>query len=136
MQLDHYEHGLARLKIPFREEFVGDQERRLLHSSLMITTADTAAGLAVFCTLPSITPIATLDLHLDYLQPAVAEQTLWAEAKCLRLTDNIAFTRVKLWQASADDPIAYANASFMRDTMKNNGNSTGDSNTDKTQQDS
>jgi acyl-coenzyme A thioesterase PaaI-like protein len=67
--------------------------------------------------------VATLDLRIDYLKPAVSGQDLHAYAHCYKTTRNIAFTRAIAYQGDVDDPIAHASGSFMmsstsKSTMK------------------
>lgn len=117
MQLEHCADGLATLYVPFQEFFVADTENGLLHTSVMATAADSATGLAVISALPEMAAIATLDLHVDYLKPALRDKTLWVKAECYRMTDNVAFARGHIWQDDETNPIAHITASFMRDTM-------------------
>lgn len=104
----------ASLKIPYKEELVGNPVTGTLHGGVLISLMDSVAGMAVFCSLSSMEPIATLDLRLDYLKPAAIGEAVVAEAECYKLTDTIAFVRGGAYQGSAENPIASFVATFMR----------------------
>lgn len=106
--------GYACLLLPFSPQLVADPVRGLIHTGVMTALADSACGLAVFCALPEMQSIATLDLRMDYLRPAIAGQDLRVRAECFRLTRNIAFTRAEVHQSEQDEPVAVSNATFMR----------------------
>lgn len=99
-----------------RPEFKSHASMDILHTSLITSVADTTAGLAAMTSLPQMAPLATLDLHVDYLKPASSEHTVVAEAECFKRTQNVAFVRGVIWQQSADNVVANITASFMLDT--------------------
>lgn len=105
--------GVAILRQPFRDCLVGDPEHGLIHTGVQITLIDAACGIAVFSALGRIQTIATLDLRMDYLRPAVSGQDLFGCAECFRLTEQIAFVRGTIWQQSKARPLSTAQAAFM-----------------------
>lgn len=106
----------ASMSLPDRPEWLGDPVRGLLHAGPSIVLADSACGLAVASTMTQRVPIATLDLRMDYLRSAAPGQPLQCDAHCFRKTRNVAFVRAEVWQASADEPVATAQAAFMIST--------------------
>ncbi len=60
-----------------------------------------------------MSPIATLDLRIDYLRQAEAGREVLAHATCYKLTRNIGFTRAIAYHDREDDPIASAVGTFM-----------------------
>ena len=55
---------------------------------------------------------ATLDLRIDYLQPAEPDRDVFAGAEVYKVTSSIAFLRATAFQTEGD-PIANAVATFM-----------------------
>lgn len=106
--------GFACMQLPFSPGLVADPVRGLLHTGVLTALVDSASGLAVFCALPEMQSIATLDLRMDYLRPAIAALDLRVRAECFRLTRNIAFTRAEVHQGDKAEPVAVSNATFMR----------------------
>ena len=103
----------ARLRLPYRAELVGDPVRRVVFGGAITTLLDNAAGLAVSCSLETLTTIATLDLRIDYLRAAAPERPLLGEAVCYKVTKNVAFVRATAWEERPDDPFATSLATFM-----------------------
>lgn len=104
---------VARLRLPFQPELIGDPVRGVVFGGAITTVMDETCGLAVFCTLPVMQAIATLDLRIDYLRAAEAGADLIAEAHCYKLTQHIAFVRGVAYERSADDPFATSLATFV-----------------------
>ena len=85
-------------------------------SSIMYSLADSTCGLAVFAEVQRLSPVATLDLRLDYLQPANGKRPLLAVASCRHLTDDIAFIECEIHSEGEGEPVATGSATFMRNT--------------------
>ncbi|HEX4895527.1 MAG TPA: PaaI family thioesterase [Solimonas sp.] len=100
--------------LPWREEWLGDTERGLIHPGIVTTLVDSACGAALLAHLGQPEPIATLDLRMDYLRPARRDLPVHCRASCLRLTRSIAFMQALAWQTDEAEPIATAQGAFMR----------------------
>lgn len=120
-RIEEVRNGVATLCQPFRDCLVGDPEHGLIHTGVQITLIDAACGIAVFSALGKIQTIATLDLRMDYLRPAVAGHDLFGCAECYRLTEQIAFVRGSLWQENRSKPVSTAQAAFMLGTARKRG---------------
>jgi len=107
--------GEGVLKLPYRQDLIGNPDTGVLHGGVITTLIDTVCGFAVFCGLGEIKTIATLDLRIDYLKPATPEQDLFAYAHCYKATRNVAFVRAVAYHDERDDPIAHTAATFMID---------------------
>ena len=101
------------MRLPYREELVGNPDSGVLHGGAVTTLVDSASGFAAMAALPEPGPVATLDLRIDYLRPAVAGEDLLVRADCYRLTKRIAFVRAEAYQRSPEDPVAAAMGTFM-----------------------
>ncbi|MDN5937830.1 MAG: PaaI family thioesterase [Salinisphaera sp.] len=114
--------GAAVIRLDYRQEFLGDPAESIWHTGPAISLADAAAGLATLLIIPQSEAVATLDLRMDYLRPAVAGEPLVARGECHRLTRRVAFARVNLHQGDADRPTALCAAAFMRTRRANKRN--------------
>lgn len=106
--------GEVTLVLPFKPELVGDPFTRALHSGVVTTLADMAGAMAIFARLNERESVATLDLRLDYLRPALPDMPLFCQSTCYRLTKQIAFTRSSVYQTDPANPVAHAVATYMR----------------------
>ncbi|OUT50502.1 MAG: hypothetical protein CBB68_09025 [Rhodospirillaceae bacterium TMED8] len=105
---------MAQMRIAYDPRFVGNPDTGILHGGLITTLMDATGGLAVMASVPKGTPVATLDLRLDYLRGAEPEVSLIGCAHCYKLTRNVAFTRgVAYEEDNPDDPIANFIATYM-----------------------
>lgn len=102
----------AELACPFAPGFLMDPQAGLVSSGPMISLIDAAAGAAIIARTRQWRAMATLDLHVDYLRPAKAGQTLHARATCHHVTRKVAFTRCDVHDGDPASPIAFATASF------------------------
>ncbi|MEQ8346068.1 MAG: PaaI family thioesterase [Sneathiellaceae bacterium] len=110
--------GRVTFGLPYDRRFVGDPERGILHGGVVTTLIDTVCGMAVMARLMRLLPIATLDLRIDYLAPARADETLYASAECYHTTRSIAFCRAWAWhQGAEDDPVATCAGTFMLNSV-------------------
>jgi uncharacterized protein (TIGR00369 family) len=103
----------ATMRLPWREELIGDPVRGVVFGGVITTLLDQASGVAVQCALPEFMTIATLDLRIDYLRAAEPGHELVAKAECYKLTSNVAFVRGSAWDRDASDPFASMLATFM-----------------------
>jgi uncharacterized protein (TIGR00369 family) len=62
--------GYARLRMPFRPEFIGDPRRPALHGGIISMLVDTCGGSAVWASCSVRDRVATIDMRVDYLRPA------------------------------------------------------------------
>lgn len=105
------------LSADWRGEFVGNNLTQVVHGGVITALADVAGAMAVAAHLSVPEFLATLDLRIDYLYPAVPQQRLFARAHCYRLSGQIAFVRTVCFRKNADDPFALATATYMRTPM-------------------
>jgi len=107
------ERGRVVMRLPWREDLVGNAETGVLHGGAITSLVDTAGGMAVLSSLERHTAIATIDLRIDYLRPARPREDVFAEAICYRKTRHVAFIRATAYQGEAQDAIAYSVGTFM-----------------------
>lgn len=106
--------GRAVMRIGYDARFIGDPDSGAVHGGLVTTMMDATGGLAVLTSVPSGTPVATLDLRLDYLRPAAPGLSLIGEAECYKRTPNVAFTRGTAFEDGNEaDPVANFIATYM-----------------------
>lgn len=91
--------GHCVLLLPVREEFVGDPRRPALHGGVVSTLIDTAGGLAAWTALSPGESVSTVDLRVDFLEPAGLGEPLRAEAELARKGNRVCAVRVAVTQA-------------------------------------
>lgn len=114
MQLTSLQAEQVHLTLPYREDWIGDSVHGLIHPGIVTTLVDSASGLAVMAKVGQLIPIATLDLRMDYLWPALKDLPLNCYASCYRLTTHIAFVRANVWQDNPEKILATSQSVFMR----------------------
>ena len=103
----------ATVRLPYREELIGDPVRKVVFGGVITTLLDHASGLAVFVSLSELRPIATLDLRIDYLRAAEPGCDLVGRVECYKLGAQVAFVRGTAWDRTPDDPFASVHATMM-----------------------
>lgn len=112
---------VVRLRVPWREDLIGDPQTGVVAGGLVTTLLDHVGGLAVWVKSGRFMPIATLDLRVDYMRPAATGRDLIAEARCYRLTHSIAFVRAWAFEDDPADPIAAAQSAYVVDSLGDRG---------------
>lgn len=92
------EHGRAVLVLPVRPEFVGDPRRPALHGGVLSSLIDTAGGVAAWSALPPGESVSTVDLRVDFLEPAGLSSPLRAHAVLVRKGNRVCHVRVRITQ--------------------------------------
>jgi len=95
---EQVEAGHAILVLPVRPELVGDPSRPALHGGVLSTLIDTAGGAAAWSALAAGESVSTVDLRVDYLEPAVLGAPLRAEAHLIRKGNRVCHVKVALTQ--------------------------------------
>ena len=95
--------GRCILHLPWRDVFVGDPYRQVLHGGVTSTLMDTAGGAAAFTqiNLPH-DRLSTVDIRIDYLRPGPPGD-LYCEAVAERIGKHVASTRMALWEFNPDE---------------------------------
>lgn len=111
-----FEPAAVVLSLPYDPKLVGNPDTGHLHGGVITTLLDATCGASVFLKLQQPTPIATLDLRVDYLGPGTAGRAVLARAECYKVTRNVAFVRAAAYHDRPEEPFATATASFMIST--------------------
>jgi uncharacterized protein (TIGR00369 family) len=90
--------GRAVLVLPVRAEHVGDPRRPALHGGVLSSLIDTAGGVAAWSVLGPHESVSTVDLRVDYLEPAALGGPLRAEAELVRKGNRVCHVRIALTQ--------------------------------------
>lgn len=119
IRVEQLSSGSCVLRLPWRDELIGDPMRQAVHGGVLSALADAAGGLACFSRLTSREDrVSTVDIRVDYLRPGPALDVL-CHAKTIRMGNRVAVTRMTLFAGAlppADqlegDPIATAQAVY------------------------
>jgi uncharacterized protein (TIGR00369 family) len=98
MKGESLEPGHAVLTLPVREEFVGDPRRPALHGGVVSTLVDTTGGAAAWAALGPGESVSTVDLRVDFLEPARLAGPLRAESTLLRKGNRVCHVRTSVTQ--------------------------------------
>lgn len=93
--------GRCVMTVEPRPELVGDFRRPCLHGGVVSSLIDTAGGVAAWSALPPGESVATVDMRVDYLEPAGLQGTLRAEAELVRKGNRVCHVRVAVTQNGA-----------------------------------
>ena len=92
--------GEILFEIPFREELIGDPQKRAIHGGVISMLADTAGGFAVWSALDDDRArVSTIDLRVDYLRPG-KPQPIRAHATLVRAGKAVGVADVRLFHPS------------------------------------
>ena len=94
--------GRAVTRLPWRDVFIGDPYRKILHGGVTSTLMDVTGGAAGF-TLVNLPDdrLSTVDIRVDYLQP-VPRSDLYCEAVVERMGNRVASTPMSLYAENPD----------------------------------
>lgn len=84
--------GVVHARLPFREEFLGDPQAGLWHTSAAISRS--------------------IDFGVDYLRSAKARKT-YAACQVIRHGRRVAQVRAQAWQTDRTQPVALARIGFL-----------------------
>ena len=113
--LTYRDHGenWVELELPWREDLLGEPDRPVLASGPIVSLMDMASGMSIWQSHGTFTPIATLDLRVDYQRPARERSPVYGRVECYRTTRSAAFVRGIAHDGDLDDPVAHVAGVFM-----------------------
>ena len=92
--------GHCVLRLPVRDDFVGDPRRPAIHGGVLSSLIDTAGGVAAWSVLGEGETVSTVDLRVDYIRPAGLEGDLVAEATLVRKGSRVCHVRMEVTQGT------------------------------------
>jgi uncharacterized protein (TIGR00369 family) len=98
IQGESVEPGRGVLVLPVRHEHLGDTRRPALHGGVISALIDTAGGVAAWSALSPGESVSTVDLMVDFLEPARLAGPLRAEAELTRKGNRVCHVRVRVTQ--------------------------------------
>jgi uncharacterized protein (TIGR00369 family) len=113
MKVIELRYGHGYMRVPYDPRYIGNPKTGVVHGGVITAFLDTLGGLVVMASVPRDTPLATLDLRIDYLRPALPKLDILGSAECYKVTENIAFVRGIAYQETFRDPVANCTATYM-----------------------
>ena len=92
------EPGRAVMLLPVRKDFVGDPRRPALHGGVLSSLMDTVGGAAAWSALATGESVSTVDMRVDFLEPAGLQAPLRAEAQLIRKGNRVCHVRMAVTQ--------------------------------------
>ena len=102
------------LRLPYRDELVGNPETGTIHGGALTVLLDQTLGIAGICcdrVGAAMTP--TLDLRIDHLATAAPGVDIFAVARVYKVTRKVLFIEGFAYCESRDKPIAKATGSWV-----------------------
>lgn len=100
--------GFALIKVPYKEDFIGDFIQGLWHGGILASIADTAGGVVGATVLSSFEDkLNTIDMRMDYLHGAV-KKDIYAKASIIKNGKRIIKVDIALFQEENEEPVALA----------------------------
>lgn len=104
--------GTAVIRMPYKQELIGDPVTGVVHGGAVSALMDTSCGAAVMSHPDISGGTATIDLRIDYMRAATPGQTVTATATCYHVTRSVAFVRAVAVDEDVDNPVATATGAF------------------------
>jgi uncharacterized protein (TIGR00369 family) len=90
--------GRCVLRLPVRQDLVGDPRRPAIHGGVLSTLIDTAGGVAAWSALGDDESVSTVDLRVDYLSPAGLQGDLRTSAELVRKGTRVCHVKMAVTQ--------------------------------------
>lgn len=114
IRLERVDGEEVTLRLPYRDELVGNPETGAIHGGALTVLLDQALGIAgLCCDRVGNKMTATLDLRIDHLGVAPAGRDILASARVYRATRRILFVEGIAYCDSRESPIARATGSWV-----------------------
>lgn len=114
IELESVDGEEVTMRLPYREELVGNPETGAIHGGALTVLLDHTLGTASICCDkigPMITP--TLDLRIDHLGVTPAGKDVFATARVYKVTRRIIFVEGFAYCESRDKPVARATGTWV-----------------------
>lgn len=114
----------VQVRLPWREDLVGNPDSGVLHGGAIFAMMDQAGGMANSCRLfPNFEITPTIDFRVDHLHAPTPGKAVICHATCYRLTTHVTFVRLTTWEEGMEDgePVATALATYTRMKLDKNG---------------
>jgi len=98
--------------LPFQEKLIGNSAIRALHGGAIGAFLELAAMAQVFLLTKLERPPKPIDLTVDYLRSAKAED-LFARTRVVKLGSRMTTVRAEAWQTEREKPVAMLRAQFL-----------------------
>lgn len=87
-------HERAVVRIPYKDELIGNPLIPAIHGGITSALIDLAGGAVTFAAHGIPTP--TIDMRVDFIRPALAKQDLVAVARAVNLGRTVAYVDVEV----------------------------------------
>ncbi len=104
------------VRLPWREDLVGNPETGTFHGGALFAFMDMAGGLANTCTtFPVFEITPTIDMRVDHLRAPEKGKAVLCHAECYRQSQQVMFVRMTVYEENDEDKVvATGLATYMR----------------------
>lgn len=106
LEIDHYEAGSVRLKLPIKPSFHNIQH--IVHGGIFASILDTSMGMTLRSTGYDV--VTTLDMDIHFLNPA-KEGTIYCTGEVIHHSRSTALVKAELVNED-DEILAYSTGTF------------------------
>ena len=113
-QIINLEEGFIKLRVPFKDGFVGSFKQGFWFGGILSAIADWA-GATVASSVVANNEILlnTVDMRIKYLKPALEKIDIFCEAKVLSYNDNLIRVAINLYQNSRNNVVTEVKSLFI-----------------------
>ncbi len=105
-KVTHMEAGELTMKLPFKKDFIGNPVTQVLHGGVTAALIDHVGGFCAMCSVPDANLLlSTVDLRIDYLNPAPAEELI-CEAHVISRNKSLIRSDIVCWNADKTIKVA------------------------------
>ena len=98
LELVEIRKGFVKVRVPFKDEVVGDFRNRRWHGGILATVMDSVGGIAGSTHFTSMEDkLSTIDMRIDYLKGAESSAIV-VEGEIVRFGNRIVVTRMRTYQ--------------------------------------
>ena len=124
LNIERLEGGKVQIRVPWKDELMGNSFHKILHGGVTATMLDTVGGLTAILYALEILPeedipafrekirnLGTIDMRVDYLRPGKGQEFV-ATAEVIRKGNKVAVCRMELHNEQGTH-IAFGTGTYM-----------------------
>ncbi len=111
IKIEKLREGYVEVRVPFKDDFVGDFKRGLWHGGILAAIADTTGGLVALSVAMPDDNVNTIDMRIDYLHGAVIED-VFVTGEMIKTGKRIVVVDVKIFQKHQETLVAVARCAY------------------------
>ena len=113
-EIINLEEGFVKLKVPFKQKFIGSFKQGFWFGGILSAIADWASATVGSSVVENNDILLnTVDMRIKYLKPALKNIDIICEAKVLSFDDNLLRIKAKLYQNDKENIVTEVKSLFV-----------------------